>query len=154
MPRFQKILVPIDFSEHSSAALENAVELAKVFGSKLHLLHCYPIQPGGISPYGIVIPSSYVAELRKAATKQLAEWQAKRVPAGIAVESSTSSEAPAEAVLQTAKQIGADLIVIGTRGLTGLKHVMLGSVAERTVRLATCPVLTVHCAERERGESD
>ncbi len=147
MSRFKQILVPVDFSEHSTAALEAAVELAKIFDSKLHLLHCYPLQPGGISPYGIMIPSSYISELREAATRQLSEWQQKRVPAGIPVEASTLSEAPSEAILQTAKRIRADLIVMGTRGLSGFKHVLLGSVAERTVRLASCPVLVVPVPE-------
>jgi len=146
MSRFKRILVPIDFSPHSAAAFELAVEIARAFDSKIHLLHCYQLQPGGISPYGIAIPSSYFAEIRNAATGQLAEWQEKHVPAGIAVDSSTMSDAPSESIIATAKKIGADLIVMGTRGLSGFKHVMLGSVAERTVRLAPCPVMTVHAS--------
>lgn len=144
MSRFKKILVPSDFSEHSTAALEAAIEIAEGFGSKLHLLHCYQIQPGGISPYGIAIPSGYFAEIRDAASQQLAEWQESHVPAEIAVEASTVSDVPSEAIVKTAEEIGADLIVMGTRGLSGFKHVMLGSVAERTVRIAPCPVMTVH----------
>ena len=140
----ETILVPVDFSEHSTAALKAAIEFARVFGSKLHLLHCYQIQPGGISPYGITIPSSYFAEIRDAASRQLAEWQEKHVPADMPVELSTMSEVPSQTIVKTAKEIGADLIVMGTRGLSGFKHVMLGSVAERTVRLAPCPVMTVH----------
>ena len=93
MSRFKKILVPVDFSEHSTAALEAAIELASVFDSKLHLLHCYQIQPGGISPYGIAIPSSYFAEIRDAASRKLAEWQEKHVPAAIPVDASTMSRA-------------------------------------------------------------
>jgi nucleotide-binding universal stress UspA family protein len=147
MSRFKQILVPIDFSAHSTAAFEAAVEIAKVFDSKIHLLHCYQIQPGGISPYGIAIPSSYFAEIRDAASQQLAEWQEKHVPAGISVDASTMSESPSEAIITAAKEIGADLIVMGTRGLSGFKHVMVGSVAERTVRLAPCPVMTVHAPE-------
>lgn len=146
MSRFKQILVPIDFSAHSTAAFEAAVEIARAFESKIHLLHCYQIQPGGISPYGIAIPSSYFAEIRDAASQQLAEWQEKHVPAGISVDASMMSDAPSEAIIAAAKQTGADLIVMGTRGLSGFKHVMLGSVAERTVRLAPCPVMTVHAS--------
>ena len=149
MSRFKNILVPVDFSEHSTAALEVAVEFASVFGAKLHLLHCYQIQPGGVSPYGIAIPSDYFAEIRNAASQQLAEWQAKHVPTGIPVDASTKSEVPSEAIIMSAKEIGADLIVMGTRGLSGFKHVMFGSVAERTVRLAPCPVMTVHAPDSE-----
>jgi nucleotide-binding universal stress UspA family protein len=154
MSRFKKILVPSDFSEHSTAALEAAIELAGVFDSKLHLLHCYQIQPGGISPYGIAIPSSYFAEIRDAASRQLAEWQEKYVPADMPVELSTMSEVPSQTIVKTAKKIGADLIVMGTRGLSGFKHVMLGSVAERTVRLAPCPVMTVHAPRSKSPEGD
>jgi len=63
------------------------------------------------------------------------------------------SEAPSEAIVMTAKEIGADLIVMGTRGLSGFKHVLLGSVAERTVRLAPCPVMTVHAPASKSGDS-
>ena len=92
MSRFKRILVPIDFSAHSTAAFEAAVEIAKAFDSKIHLLHCYPIQPGGISPYGIAIPSSYFSEIRDAASQQLAEWQEKHAPTGVSVDASTMSE--------------------------------------------------------------
>jgi len=144
MAHFKEILIPVDFSDHSTAALESAIELARAFDSRLHLLHCYQIQPGGISPYGIAVPSSYSSEIRDAASQQLAAWQEERIPADIPVDVSIVSEVPSQAIVATAKKIGADLIVMGTRGLSGFKHVMLGSVAERTVRLAPCPVMTVH----------
>jgi nucleotide-binding universal stress UspA family protein len=149
MSRFKKILVPVDFSDHSAAALEAALDLAKVFDSKLHLLHCYQIQPGGISPYGIALPSSYFAEIEEAAAKQLAEWQQKHVPADISINAKMMSQMPSQSIVDTAKEIGADLIVMGTRGLSGLKHVVLGSVAERTIRSAPCPVMTVHAPESD-----
>jgi len=154
MAGFQKILVPVDFSAHSDAAFQAAVALARVFGSEIHLLHCYQIQPGGISPYGIAIPSRYFDEIRKAASQQLADWQSKNAPADVRVDASTASEMPTEAILETAEEIGADLIVMGTRGLSGFKHVMLGSVAERTVRLAACPVMTVHAPEVKSAGGD
>ena len=143
MTRFKKILVPVDFSEHSVAALETAVELAGAFDAKLHLLHCYQIQPGGISPYGIAIPSSYFTAIRDAAAQQLADWQEKHLPAEIPVDASMMSEVPSKSIVKTAKEIDADLVVMGTRGLSGFKHVLLGSIAERTIRLAPCPVMTV-----------
>jgi nucleotide-binding universal stress UspA family protein len=154
MSHFKEILIPVDFSDHSTAALESAIELARAFDSRLHLLHCYQIQPGGISPYGIAIPASYSAEIRDAASQQLAAWQEERIPAGISVDVSVVSEVPSEAIVGTAKKIGADLIVMGTRGLSGFKHVMLGSVAERTVRLAPCPVMTVHAPESKPADGD
>jgi len=149
MSRFKEILVPVDFSDHSAAALETAIEFARVFGANLHLLHCYHLQPGGISPYGIAIPASCFSEIRDAATQRLADWQEKHVPEGIAVDASTTSEAPSQAIVAAAREIGADLIVMGTRGLSGFKHVLLGSVADRTVRLAPCPVMTVHAPDQD-----
>ena len=149
MSRFQKILVPVDFTEHSVAALEAAIEIASAFKSKIHLLHCYQIQPGGVSPYGIAIPSSYFAEIQAAAAKHLAEWQQEHVPAELQVDAKTSSDDPSESIVKLANEIGADLIVMGTRGLTGLKHVLLGSVAERTIRFAPCPVMTVHAPDAD-----
>jgi nucleotide-binding universal stress UspA family protein len=149
MSRFQNILVPVDFSDHSAAALETAMDIAKAFGAKIRLLHCYQIQPGGVSPYGIALPSGYFTEVRDAAEKQLSEWREKVTPNGIEVEVALSSDAPSIAIAEMAVVCCADLIVMGTRGLSGFKHVMLGSVAERTVRAADCPVLTVKVPESD-----
>lgn len=143
MALFEKILVPIDFSEHSRAALDLAVKIAREQGSQLLLLHCYQIQPGGISPYGIALPSGYFSDIRDAAASQLKEWRSDLVPSDVEAEEELSSESPSAAIALSAEQNGADLIVMGTRGLGGIKHVMLGSTAERTVRIAPCPVLTV-----------
>jgi nucleotide-binding universal stress UspA family protein len=148
MSRFRKILVPIDFSDHSSAALDLAIELAGTYGATLHLLHCYPIDPGAISPYGIVIPEGFDREVREAAGDQLARWADKAAAAKIPVEQHLSSMFPAEVIARTADEIGADLVVMGTRGLSGLKHVLLGSIAERVLRLAHCPVLTVKAPQK------
>ena len=148
MSRFRKILVPIDFSDHSSAALDVAIDLARSYGSTLHLLHCYPIDPGAISPYGIVIPEGFDRDVREAAGNQLARWADKAAAANVAVEQHLSSMFPAEVIARTAEEIGADLVVMGTRGLAGLKHVLLGSIAERVLRLAPCPVLTVKAPEK------
>ncbi len=81
--------------------------------------------------------------IRNAASQQLQEWQKRIAPEGVEVESTLMGEFPSHAIAVTAEEMGADLIVMGTRGLSGIKHVMLGSVAERTVRIAPCPVMTV-----------
>ena len=139
----QTILVPTDFSPHSEKALELAEKLAKLMGAKIHLLHCYQINVGGISPYGVTIPDEYNREIREAATEKVEELERKVAAEGIEVEAHITPRYPSEAVTDLAKEIGADLIVMGTRGTTGLKHIFLGSVAERTLRIAPCPVLTV-----------
>ena len=69
MVRIRTILVPVDFSPHAERALETAVELAKVFGAKVHLLHCYQINLGGISPYGLAIPENFDRDVRAAALR-------------------------------------------------------------------------------------
>ena len=147
MTGFRKILVPVDFSSHSARALEMAIDLAKSFGAKLHLLHCYSINVGAISPYGLVIPESFDRDIREAAQRQLAQWRERATAKKVEAETEVSPVFPSEAIANTAERIGADLIVMGTRGLSGVKHVLLGSVAERTVRIAPCPVLTLKSAD-------
>lgn len=141
--QIRKILVPVDFSDHSARALDYAIELAKELSAGLHLMHSYKINVGGLSPYGVVLPETLDRDIRAAAERQLDEWADKVRAAGLAVEISITPIFPSEAIANTAEEAGADLIVMGTRGLGGLKHVMLGSVAERTVRIAPCPVLTL-----------
>ncbi len=149
MRRIDKILVPVDFSEHSASALEAAIYLAKALGAGIRLLHCYQIQPLSISPYGIVLPENFDSEIREAAEQRVDEWREKVVREGIEVEVSLSSRFPSLEISEMASEVGADLIVMGTRGLSGIKHVLLGSVAERTLRLAPCPVLTVKASGEE-----
>jgi len=149
MTRFETILVPVDFSDHSKEALDTAIQIAHVFGSKLHLLHCYHIQTAGIAPYGIVLPSGYHADIREAAEKRLSEWQERIAKEGLPSETILSTDNPSLAITLSATEIDADLIVMGTRGLSGLKHIVLGSVAERVVRMAHCPVLTVKHPEAD-----
>ena len=143
MIEFHRILVPIDFSEHSQQALDTAIALSRSFDAELHLLHCYAIGPGAFNLYGVAVPESFEHEFRAAAAKRLAEWGDKARAGGCRVQEHLSARLPAEEVAAIAGDVGADLIVIGTRGLGGIKHVLLGSVAERTIRLAPCPVLTV-----------
>jgi len=137
------ILVPTDFSSHSEKAVEFAKKLAKLTGGKIHILHCYQINVGGVSPYGVTVPEEYNRQMREAAVKRVEEVAEAVAADGIQVESHITPSYPSEAVSDLASEIGADLIVMGTRGSTGLKHVLLGSVAERTLRIAPCPVVTV-----------
>ena len=141
--QIRNILVPVDFSPHAAEALEVAAGLAETFSAKIHLLHCYQINVGGVSPYGIVMPESLDRQVREAAEAKLSEWREKTAKRGLEVEQSVTPLFPSEAIANLAEEIPADLIVMGTRGLSGLKHVVLGSIAERTVRIAACPVLTV-----------
>ena len=140
------IIVATDFSETAAKAVEAAVEFAKKFEAQLIVLHAYRVEIPMASPMtagGYVLPDGFFEQLGSHARKQV-EATAKEIEAqgvkaiGIAVEQSA-----AIAIVEEATSRPADLIVIGTRGLTGLKHVALGSVADRVARMAPCPVLTV-----------
>jgi nucleotide-binding universal stress UspA family protein len=137
------ILVPLDFSPQSAAALDRAVDFAKVFGAKIHLLHSYAVPVRGVMPYDFAVPDGVWDGIREAAGGKLEEFRQRVVSAGVETSSEVSPAMPSEAILAAADRIDADLIVMGTHGHTGLKHVLLGSVAERTIRLASCSVLTV-----------
>jgi universal stress protein A len=143
--RIRKIMVPTDFSSDATRALELATELARTFQAKIDLVHVCFLGPylGGF-PEPIGIPADFAEKVRAEAASRL-EALGKQViaPAGIVFESHVSEASPAPGILELARSLSPDLIVMGTRGLTGVKHVLLGSIAERTVRLAPCPVLTV-----------
>jgi nucleotide-binding universal stress UspA family protein len=137
------ILVPSDFSAHSEAALRRAVEFAKAFGAKIHLLHSYAVPVQGVMPYDFAVPDGVWDGIREAAESKLEELRQTVVSEGPEATVEVSPVIPSEAILAVAREIDADLIVMGTHGHTGLKHALLGSVAERTVRLAPCSVLAV-----------
>ncbi|RIL04813.1 MAG: hypothetical protein DCC71_12775 [Proteobacteria bacterium] len=143
MSRFRTILVPIDFSEHADAALDRALAIARAGGGRVHLLHAYEIPLGTIPPYGVEIPEAVLTGVRDAAARRLEKAAHKAEGAGVPCEAHLVHAPAASAIVESARALGVDLVVMGTRGLTGLKHVLLGSVAERTVRTAPCPVLTV-----------
>jgi nucleotide-binding universal stress UspA family protein len=143
MSRFHTLLVPVDFSDHSAAALDLAIELARAAQGTIHLLHAYEVPLGAIPPYGIALPGALLEQVRDAAARRLEKSAQGVVAAGVRCEPHVLHAAPAEAIADAAASVGADLVVMGTRGLTGVKHVLLGSVAERTVRIAPCPVLTI-----------
>jgi nucleotide-binding universal stress UspA family protein len=141
--QIRSILVPTDFSESASRALEHAIAWAKTFRARIHLLHAYqvPIQIGVGEP--VPLPQEFFDQMRERAQRRLDELAAKLRSDGIDAATHLTPEAASRAIVEVAEQLGVDLIVMGTRGLTGMKHVLLGSVAERTVRLAPCPVMTV-----------
>ena len=149
MSRFRTILLPIDFSTHAGSALDLAIALATESRATVHLFHAYEIPLGTIPPYGVAIPEPMLAEVRDAAARRLEKSAQRLRQAGVASETHILHAPPADGIVDAARSVGADLILMGTRGLTGLRHVLLGSVAERTVRMAPCPVLTVR--SREEG---
>jgi nucleotide-binding universal stress UspA family protein len=142
------ILVPTDFSADAEEALSTATELAKLFGAKIVLLHAYHVDIPVVSPMagGYALPQGFYEDLRRQATAQVEKLAKEAVTEGIETTGIALQEPAAVVIAAQAESLPADLIVMGTRGLTGLKHVVLGSVAERVVRTAPCPVLTVKAA--------
>jgi len=144
---FRKILVPLDFSKHSEAALELAIELAKENGAELHLLHAYELPTAVTMAYGVAIPQAVWDGVQETVATRLSEALDRIEAAGLRGHSHIATGPAADVIASAAEAQRCDLIVMSTRGLTGLKHVLLGSVAERTIRTAPCPVLTVKGAD-------
>jgi nucleotide-binding universal stress UspA family protein len=142
------ILVPTDFSADAEKALSTATELAKLFGARIVVLHAYHVDIPVVSLMvgGYALPPGFYEELRSQATAQVEKLAKEAAADGIEATGFALQELAAVAIAAQAESLPADLIVMGTRGLTGLKHVVLGSVAERVVRTAPCPVLTVKAA--------
>ncbi len=142
---WKRICCPIDFSDASRAAMEVASDLARRFDAELVLLHAYPI-PGYTFPDGSIVASPrMMQELADQAEKHLADWQ--KEAAGLGAPRVSTAKAigePAGEIVGYAAEQGMDLLVLGTHGRTGLEHALMGSIAERVVRKARCPVLTVH----------
>jgi nucleotide-binding universal stress UspA family protein len=144
--KISRILFPTDFIEPAKQALQYAMEFADRFDAELHLLHIIPevVYPIPDVSTAWALPVTDQQPEIDAATKRLqdeigSEWSGRHRVVRMA-----EVGYPSESIVDYAKQHKIDLIVIGTHGHTGLSHLLLGSVAEKVVRLASCPVLTVH----------
>jgi nucleotide-binding universal stress UspA family protein len=150
---FSRILVPTDFSELSSVALEYGQALAERFGASLHVLHVIedPFMLGATSSE-IYVPD--VPALRAAlvteAEAQLAGLLPDRVRDALHVTTEVRVGHAAPIICDVARTSPCDLVVMGTHGRTGVAHLFLGSVAEKVVRMAPCPVLTIRGEARAR----
>ncbi len=142
---WKKVLCPIDFSDPSKAAMKVAVELVRHLDAELTLFHSYQL-PGYTLPEGSVVASpKMLQDLADQAEAHLGEWRRQAEQMGAKrVGTEKGIGEPAIEIVELAKEGGFDLVVVGTHGRTGFRHALLGSVAERVVRRACCPVLTVH----------
>jgi nucleotide-binding universal stress UspA family protein len=147
--RIQRILVPTDFSAHSEHALDYAFTLAKQLGARILLMHVIDSLSYSVTDTFIVI--EHRRALETTARSLLDNFRQDLVERGLAVTVHLVTGAPYDQILKKSRQEKVDLIVMGTHGRTGVKHLLLGSVAEKVVRLSTCPVLTVPISPERRA---
>jgi nucleotide-binding universal stress UspA family protein len=144
LPAFKQILVPIDFSECSSSALDYGLALGQKFGTRLTLL--YVVEPA-IYPENYLLAAATLDEtnqnLLAGGRERLEPFKQRVNAAGLSVETLVRMGRAQSEICDTAKAIGSDIIVMGTHGGIGQQPDLLGGTAERVLRQAPCPVLTV-----------
>lgn len=137
----KKILVPTDFTVYSDHAIEYAIMVARNFEAKILLVHV--IEPMAYSVTDTIQIIDHYTALKTVAGPILRNLQNKLLKKGLEVDTLLLDGTPYLEIVKRSRQAGIDLIIMGTHGRTGIKHVLMGSVAERVVRMAPCPVLTV-----------
>lgn len=152
----RRIFVPIDFSDSSLRALDYAIELGRTFGARLSVL--FVVEPIYFATPGDLYGTSanlgmLLEEQRRTAREELKKLDERLKKRGIDAETVLGSGVPHEVIVETAKTRKADLIVMATHGRSGLSHLLMGSVAEKVVRSATCPVLTVRGGDTKKPTS-
>ena len=153
---FQRILLATDFSDHARTAYRWAVELARASGGTLVLVHVLeedlvaaaPVLSGYLHPEVLDL-GRYREEFRRGAETALAAAADELRSQGVEVESHLIEDRrPSQALVRAARELNCNVVVISTHGRGGLAHLLIGSTAERVVRSAHCPVLTVHEGDR------
>jgi nucleotide-binding universal stress UspA family protein len=148
-----RILCPTDFSECATDAARYAVDLAARLGARVTLLHVYMAPVYALPDGSSFIPGPQtLAELESGARRGLEALRAQLARPEVEIDVDTADGPTAEMIATTALDEKYDLIVMGTHGRTGLRHLLLGSVAEKVVRTAACPVLTVRAAAQPEAQ--
>lgn len=135
------ILVATDFSECAEQALDYAVALAGKLDAKIHLLNVIGIPAMGIPEVGVAVTNTLIESTVQTHQTELDELA--RRPASVNVQTVLRTGDARDVILDVAREIGADLIVMGTHGRRGVRRALIGSIAESVVRTAPCPVLTI-----------
>jgi nucleotide-binding universal stress UspA family protein len=152
MITLKKILVPTDYGEAADAALRYARALASNFDASIDLLHVAEDASARMfaGEMYVAVPPTLQQDIEKMARKQLEQRSVDNDPKPLEMQRTVvASNAPALTIVNYAKETGVDLIVMGTHGRGPMAHLVMGSVAERVVRLAGCPVLVVRHPEHE-----
>lgn len=145
MGEFTKILVPVDFSDNSRQILRSAAELAAEFKASLSVV--FVVQ--SFDDYsGFFVPHTPVGqfeeEMVRNAEEKMKSFVAEVLPAGTPVQTRVLAGDVAEAIIEHAESTGIDLIVMGTHGYKGVERLLFGSVAEKVIKTAACPVLSIN----------
>jgi nucleotide-binding universal stress UspA family protein len=150
MIQLKKILVPIDFSEYSKDALRYAIMFAERFGAELVLIYVVEpmVYPADFSFGQVSIPNMEI-ELTKMGNEQLEKLITDEVASRVKAKRIVRTGKAFVEIIKTAREENIDLIVISTRGQSGVEHILFGSTAEKVSRKAPCPVLTVRSAEHK-----
>ena len=152
MIQLKRILFPTDFSDLSEIALRYAMRFAEDYEAQLHVVHvvdeAYQYWMS-MAPSSVPVGAPIVEDVVKTARKNLERLIQEKVGAGLAVTQAVLIGRPFMEIVKYAQAQSIDLIVIGTHGRGGLSHVLMGSVAEKVVRKAPCPVLSVHHCEHD-----
>jgi nucleotide-binding universal stress UspA family protein len=149
-PRLTRILVPTDFSAPADAALTYAKSLATTLGASLHLVHVFT-DPYAVAAYAPEVYAPVPSEVRERAIEDALDRLAARLDDTREPQFKGSrtllTGITANQIVALAEKHDIDLIVMGTHGRRGVAHLLMGSVAEHVVRIATCPVLTVRASQ-------
>ena len=142
------ILVPHDFSSFADEALQCALSLATVYKARVTILHAYDVSWAAYPDAYLPSLDEFASQVELAAKGEMAKIASNLRDSSVKVDTTVVSGGPAHEIVAFVAKSKVDLIVMGTHGRKGLSHVLLGSVAERVVRTATCPVLIVPLAGR------
>lgn len=142
--KIEKILVPIDFSDYSKSALRYAVNFAKLFDAEIILVYVVEpvIYPPDFSMGQIAIPT-VTTEFDERAKEELNKLAKNEIPSQVKVSTVIKTGKPFIEIIDTAVETNVDLIIIATHGHSGVEQILFGSTAEKVVRKAPCPVLTL-----------
>jgi len=153
-PKIRRILCPTDFSPHSRRALDYAVALARIYSAKIEALHVFPLlmpMLGDLTYAQVIVHLD--EKTRRALSEDLDQFVQPAKQAGVSTTALLVEGEPSSAIVKRAESVPVDLIVMGTHGLRGFDRWFMGSVAQRVLRKAVCPVLTVPLrSDESRGD--
>ena len=150
MIKLKKILVPTDFSDFSELAFQYGLSFCREYGAEMTMLHVIedPFYPSAGGSFGFDM-AGFFSKMEEEAQKKMDELIATDQAKGVTVQRQIVRGTPFLEIIRVAKEQDSDMIVIATHGRTGLAHVLMGSVTEKVVRKAPCPVLVVRKSQHE-----